>query len=302
MLARPETTAALRPERLRGYHGLLTNTDRWDSFKARADDIFVCTPPKSGTTWTQAICAFLILGTNELYGRLADISPWLDSELESLDACLETLGAQNHRRFIKSHTPLDGIPFFEQSTYLVVYRHPVDVFFSWRNQGMNMIKQPDIPQLDPDPKVGFAAWVDEPFTPGYGESRTLEAYVYHYYSFHAYRHLAQFSFYHFSDMKRDLGAVVQRIAGTLGIAVTDQRVTEICQLVSFSSMKNKASTFSPGAGKSVLKSDGDFFRSGSNNQGAEILSPPDLQRYESKMAQLLSPAEIGWLENGGDLP
>ena len=67
-------------------------------------------------------------------------------------------------------------------------------------------------------------------------------------------------------------------------------------------MKNKASTFSPGTGKSVVKSDSDFFRSGSNNQGAEILSPPDLQRYESKMAQLLSPAEIGWLENGGDLP
>jgi sulfotransferase family protein len=40
------------------------------------------------------------------------------------------LAAQEHRRFIKTHTPLDGIPLDPRVTYLVTARHPLDVAVS----------------------------------------------------------------------------------------------------------------------------------------------------------------------------
>ena len=117
------------PQRTSTYVGRLTDTNRWDSFRARPDGIFICTPPKCGTTWTQAICANLIFGKSDFEGRITDISPWVDSKLESSDICMGTLESQTHRRFVKTHTPLDGIPYYESNEYLVVYRDPKDAFF-----------------------------------------------------------------------------------------------------------------------------------------------------------------------------
>ena len=160
------------PMRTSGYAGRLTDTTRWDPFRVRPDDIFICTPPKCGTTWTQAICAHLIFGTPEIAGKLTDISPWFDSKLEKLDVCLATLEAQTHRRFMKTHTPLDGIPYFSDCVYLIAYRDPRDAFFSIRNHLLNMVNPPDVEQLAPDPRDGFRAWLEETFKPGVGEQRS----------------------------------------------------------------------------------------------------------------------------------
>ena len=43
------------------------------------------------------------------------------------------LEAQAHRRFIKSHLPLDALPYFPQVRYIVVVRDPRDVFMSFWN-------------------------------------------------------------------------------------------------------------------------------------------------------------------------
>src|SRR5687768_13082539 len=103
------TTDGVFPKRETTYVGFRTDTNCWGSFKVREDDVFICTPPKCGTTWTRAICAFLILDTLKLDGNLTTISPWIDTKLGSLEARLKILEAQTHRRFLMTHTPLDGI-------------------------------------------------------------------------------------------------------------------------------------------------------------------------------------------------
>ena len=40
------------------------------------------------------------------------------------------LAEQQHRRFIKTHTPLDGIPLDPRVSYIVTARHPLDTFVS----------------------------------------------------------------------------------------------------------------------------------------------------------------------------
>ncbi|TMA51013.1 MAG: sulfotransferase domain-containing protein [Deltaproteobacteria bacterium] len=42
---------------------------RWAGFEPRPGDIFVCTPPKCGTTWTQAIVASLLWPDGKAPGR-----------------------------------------------------------------------------------------------------------------------------------------------------------------------------------------------------------------------------------------
>ena len=268
------------PERTSSYLGPLTDTSRWDSFKHRDEDALICTPPKCGTTWTQAICANLILGTSNFEGKITDISPWFDSKLESLQICLDVLNSQRHRRFIKTHTPLDGIPYFQSGQYLIVYRDPRDVYFSVRNHLLNMTVPPEIPQLASDPRAGFRAWVQAPFEPGRGEQRSLAALVQHFLSFWAYRHLPNIHFFHFSQMKQDLGAVVRQIAGVLNIEISENRTNEVCKAVSFKAMKKNASSFTPAAGKSHFKSDEAFFRSGSNEQWRGVLDREAIEGYE----------------------
>ena len=241
----------------------------------------------------------LILSSPDFEGRLTDISPWFDAELESLDVCVANLEAQQHRRFIKTHTPLDGIPYYAWGTYLVVYRVPRDVYFSIRNHLLNMREPPDIAQLAPDPRDGFRAWLNESFRPGVGEQRSLEAVVYHYTSFKRFGHLSNMHFFHYADMQRSLGEAVARIASLLALELTEEKLEALCQNLSFSSMKKNAGVFAPAAGKPYFKSDSSFFSSGQNRQWQEVLGPDDIGCYQTRSRSLLPESDLHWLENGG---
>lgn len=49
-----------KPERTHRYQNSVMNTDRWDAYQPRQDDIIITTSYKAGTTWLQAICAALV--------------------------------------------------------------------------------------------------------------------------------------------------------------------------------------------------------------------------------------------------
>jgi hypothetical protein len=95
---------------------------RREGFKFRPSDIVISTPAKSGTTWTQMLCALLIFGRSEFPAPLSELSPWLDQTIRPLEDVRAAYAAQPHRRFIKTHTPLDGLPVRDDVTYLVVGR------------------------------------------------------------------------------------------------------------------------------------------------------------------------------------
>ena len=84
------------------------------------------------------ICALLVLGTPELPAPLTVLSPWLDWLGEPQDTVYDRLAAQPHRRFIKTHTPLDGVPLDPRVHYVVVARHPLDMAVSLYHQAGNL--------------------------------------------------------------------------------------------------------------------------------------------------------------------
>src|SRR6267143_6116526 len=122
--------SAARMTAVRRYEASMYDSNRWDGFELRPGDIIISTPPKCGTTWTQMICALLIFQTPAFDRPLDLISPWFDMLTRPRADVVADLEAQTHRRFIKSHTPLDGLPAGEGVTYLCVGRDPRDAAVS----------------------------------------------------------------------------------------------------------------------------------------------------------------------------
>src|ERR1044072_1102785 len=122
--------SAARMTAVRRYETSMYDSNRWDGFELRPGDIIISTPPKCGTTWTQMICALLILQEPELPLPLDTLSPWIDMVTRARTEVVADLEAQTHRRFIKTQPPLDGIPNDSPVTYLCVGRAPRDVALS----------------------------------------------------------------------------------------------------------------------------------------------------------------------------
>jgi hypothetical protein len=112
------------------YQSPVEDSGRWLGFRFRPGDIVISTRRKTGTTWLQMICALLIFQTPELPDPLWRLSPWLDNLAVPHDFMYAELAGQRHRRFIKTHTPLDGIPLDPRVTYIVTARHPLDTYVS----------------------------------------------------------------------------------------------------------------------------------------------------------------------------
>jgi aryl sulfotransferase len=120
------------------YRSGLTDSGRWRQFPLRPDDIIISAPSKCGTTWLQMICALLVFRTEDLPVALTTVSPWLDMRLRPLADVTRALEAQRHRRFIKTHTPLDGLPRMPGVSYVVVGRDPRDVAVSMDHHRGNL--------------------------------------------------------------------------------------------------------------------------------------------------------------------
>lgn len=111
------------PRRTRVYQSYLFDSRNWDRYRPRDGDVVISTSYKSGTTWMQNILRQLVF-PEAPRPPVSAVSPWLDRRNPEIGATIAALEAQTHRRFIKSHLPLDAQPFFAEVRYIVVVRDP----------------------------------------------------------------------------------------------------------------------------------------------------------------------------------
>jgi aryl sulfotransferase len=300
-------------ERIR-YRTVFADSARWNGFVLRPDDIVISTPAKCGTTWLQMICALEIFQNTRLDLPLDRISPWLDVLMRPLDEVLADLEAQTHRRFIKTHTPLDGLPFDDQVTYVCATRDPRDVAVSWdshlsninpaaflalREQAVGAVDLEELLAAAPPP-VGetaherFWSWVDPP-APGKAIS-DLEIMLHHLDTFWQVRDQPNIMLLRFEDLLEDLEAQMRDIAGRLGIAIAETVWPDLVQAATFEDMKGRASQLVPEASHDGFYDDrGQFFRTGSTGQWRQILSDDELPRYAARVAEC-APADLAaWI-------
>lgn len=291
------------PTRDKLYVGPVTNSTVWENFDLRDDDVIVSTPPKSGTTWMQSIVAMLIFGRPGMDVRIGDTAPWLDCGFRDRDAIVERLAAQDHRRCIKSHTPLDGIAYDPSCTYLAVYRHPVDVYFSMRSHVGNTrpenVRENARRRFTEDVRDGFRGFVEDVSPPDRSQVLSLNSVAYHYRAFRKWARLPNIHFFHYADLSRDLAGQVARLAAILGIRHDPDTMRRIVEGAGFDAMQNNARTHADPRRAKVFKNPAGFFASGTSEKWKGQLSEPDLESYRSRIASLLEPADVAWIERGG---
>ncbi len=286
------------PAHRRDYIGPVTDTRIWADFERRPGDVVLSTPPKCGTTWSQAILMMLLHGSAVTDRAVWRDSVWLDCGFRDQAAAKQMLDAQPHRRCIKSHTPLDGIPYDPDLTYITVYRHPVDVHFSMEKHVSNMVFD-ILDFMYPDaPGAAFERFLTAPATDAGTDDLTLASYLQHYRSFSAYAHLPNIHFFHYADLKADPAGQIRRYAAALGITCDDALVAEIVAATSFGAMKEVTKHDQRPPGQGAFKNESQFFHSATSNKWVGRLSDAEVAAYRDRISRVADPEAVHWLENG----
>jgi hypothetical protein len=181
------------------------------------------------------------------------VSPWIDADFAPIEDYLQQVQAQQHRRYLKTHTPLDGIPYHPQCTYLVVFRDPRDVFFSGINHRDNMTDQELANSAFPSGDNAFQRWLDEVREPDTWDLQSVDSLVHFFNSYWPYRDLPNVHVYHYSDLKRDLRGAIASMAAACNIEVSDAQLDAYAEAATFDSMRNKADQFAPMSGGGDLE-------------------------------------------------
>lgn len=282
------------------YLGPLTDNRRWDMVRIRPDDVFVVTPPKCGTTWMQTIVALLFSGDPEVETELSVRMPWVDIRIREIEEVAERLEAMPHRRSMKSHTPMDGVPLDESAQYLCVFRHPLDAHFSYRRHVRNIPMawfDHWYPEDDPD-RITFRRFLDGG-AEGFDTDVMPLAHILRHYT--AARTLADrpnVTLFHYADMVRDLAGTFAKVAKCLDILHPPQVMTQLVEAATFDNMQQNAERFAPSGGKGFFKSDKSFFHSGTNGKWHGKLTENELAAYDAMMDSHLTAGERAWLEYG----
>lgn len=297
------TSGPVKTRELQNHH---FDSTIWNGFSFRDDDIIIATYAKSGTTWMQQIIAQLLFGPDPNL-EVAEMSPWLDLRVPPKEVKLPLVEAMTHRRFLKTHLPIDALVFSPKARYVYIGRDGRDVVWSLYNHHANanqvwydaLNNTPGRvgPPIEPPPddiRTYFRDWLDRdghPFWPFWENVR----------SWWEIRHLPNVLFVHFADLKRDLPGQMRRVAAFLGTPIDEVRWTEIVEFCSFDWMKRHATKSVPLGGAFWDAGAQVFINRGVNGRWAQTLTPDDVTDYETRALRELGDACAAWLATGREV-
>lgn len=251
------------------YHGVYVpdnscnakSVERAVNYTPRPNDIFVVTQMKCGTTWMQQLVyETLCRGRGDLsdegHGHMAAVSPWLES-FNGVSVDEAPLVGAAQARIIKTHLPASLCPYHHNAKYIYVTRHPVSAFRScvdFFRANAGPLTPPDEALLEwycsdrmwwgswPEHVEGFWKWAQ------------------------ARRNVL---FFHFEELKRDLPAVVRRLARFLECELSDDEVARVVEKGGFEYMKAHEAQFEMMIPPSFFSAEATFFKSGSGRRHEE---------------------------------
>lgn len=301
----PEAT----PARLHRYETATQDSIRWDAYRPREGDIIVTTAPKCGTTWTQMICALLVHGP-ALPAPLSRISPEFDRLGVPVETLMAELDAQPGPRIIKTHTPLDGLPYFGRVRYLHCARDPRDAFLSMVDNMQNLsaramapvrerLSLPETFTFPTDPNAFFPVWMTTPVHNWMEDGFPTGSVFHAARAVWPYRRLENLHLLHYRDLRLDLESEMRRLADFLGIRVAADRWPALLDAAGFAAMQARADDYAPGAHLGDWTSNRAFFRRARLDEWREVLTQENQALYE-EIAPTRAPAPLrAWLEGGG---
>jgi hypothetical protein len=250
----------------------------------------------------QMICALLVFGGPDLPAPLAELSPWLDRTTSPIGEVVARLGAQTHRRIIKTHTPLDGIVVSPVVSYIVVARHPLDVAVSLYHQGDNINRR----RLAELTGTAYRPWGDRPPVEQWVRDwiaraakpveklDSLPGVAWHLSDAWRRRHHRNVILVRYEDLLADLPAEMMTLSQRLDLAIGHAEAEDLAEAASFGAMKAKAAELVPDS-NGLLKDPRRFFRRGGAGSAEEILDRADIDAYHRRINQLAPPDLVAWL-------
>ncbi|NKB87002.1 MAG: sulfotransferase domain-containing protein [Acidobacteria bacterium] len=289
------------PEKQRELHNHHFDSTIWNDFEFRDDDIVISTYAKSGTTWMQQIIAQMTFGGDpEL--EVAEMSPWIDLRVPPKEVKLPVVEAQSHRRFVKTHLPVDALVFSPKAKYIYIGRDGRDVVWSMFNHHVNANDLwydalnntpgrvgPPIEAPPADVRQYWRDWLDQdghPFWPFWDNVRT----------WWAVRDLPNVMMVHFSELKADMPGEMRKIAAFLDIEIDESRWDQIVEYCSFDWMKANATKSVPLGGAFWDAGAQVFINKGVNGRWGDVLSADECAEYERRAARELGDDCAAWLE------
>jgi aryl sulfotransferase len=291
------------PKKTREMHSHHFDSTIWNDFQFRDDDIVISTYAKSGTTWMQQIVAQLLFGPDPSL-EVAEMSPWLDLRVPPKAVKLPVVEAQTHRRFIKTHLPVDALVFSPRAKYIYIGRDGRDVIWSFYNHHVNanatwyaaLNDTPGRvgPPIEPPPSDIRDYWHDwlsrdgHPFWPFWENVRT----------WYAIRDLPNVLLVHFANLKRDMRGQMRRIAAFLDVSIDEATWPDILEYCSFDWMKAHATKSVPLGGAFWDAGAQVFINKGVNGRWSDVLTAEESAEYEARALRELGPECARWIATG----
>lgn len=298
-----DRSAAAWPEKTRELHNHHFDSTIWNGFDFRGDDVVIATYGKSGTTWVQQIVAQLLFDGREGVD-VAEMSPWMDLRVPPKDVKLAAVAAQTHRRFLKTHLPVDALVYSPRARYIYVGRDGRDLVWSLYNHhvaanglwysALNDTPGRVGPPIGPPPasvRDYFLEWLERDGYPFWSFWENVR-------SWWAIRDLPNLKLLHFAELKSDLPGQIRAIAAFLGIPIREERFPAILEHCGFDYMKAHAAACAPLGGVFWDGGAASFVHKGTNGRWRDVLSAEDCRRYEETARRELGEACARWLATG----
>jgi aryl sulfotransferase len=212
--------------------------------------------------------------------------------------------AQTHRRFLKTHLPVDALRFSPQARYIYIARDGRDVVWSMYNHHANANQLwyealndtpgrvgPPIERPPADVRQYWRDWLardGHPFWPFWENVR----------SWWSIRGLPNVKLVHFANLKRDMPGEIRGIAEFLDIPVNEARWDAVIEHCSFDWMKRNATKSVPLGGAFWDAGADVFINRGVNGRWRDVLTPEESVEYEAHAEFELGPHCARWLATG----
>ena len=294
------------PQKTREFHNHHFDSTIWNEVVFRDDDIIIATYAKSGTTWVQQIVSQLLFNGAEGLA-VAEMSPWMDLRVPPKEVKLPLVEAQEHRRFLKTHLPIDALVFSPQAKYIYIDRDGRDVVWSMYNHHLRandlwyeaLNETPGLvgPPIErpPDSVVQYYEdWLEKDGYPWWSFWENIG-------SWWPTRELPNVYMLHFANLKRDMPGEIRKIARFLDIPIDESQWDAIVEHCTFGYMKANATASVPLGGAFWDGGAQTFIHKGVNGRWRDTLSDEQTQKYEEKVLAELGEECAHWLATG-ELP